>query len=95
MAVGDHAGAKKIFKISFNLMAILGLTLSVLLFLFSRQFSVLVNEPLARLSIALIAPAIVLVSVMAAIRGYFQGLQNMIPTAVSQIAEQVGKIIFG
>ncbi|MBN2879204.1 MAG: polysaccharide biosynthesis protein [Clostridia bacterium] len=95
VAVGDHAGAKKIFKISFSLMAILGLTLSVLLFLFSEQFSTLVNEPLARFSIALIAPAIVLVSVMAAIRGYFQGLQNMIPTAVSQIAEQVGKIIFG
>ncbi len=92
---GDHAGAKKIFKISLFLMMGLGLTFSTLLFLFSRQLSVLVGDSLARLPIAAIAPAIVLVSTMAAIRGYFQGLQNMIPTAVSQFAEQIAKIVFG
>jgi len=92
---GDHAGAKKIFRISLILMTALGLTLSISLFLLSEQFSNIVGDPLTRLPIAMIAPAIALVSIMAAIRGYFQGLQNMVPTAVSQLAEQVGKIVFG
>ena len=93
---GDHAGAKKIFRISLVLMAALGLAFSTVLFVFSKQISEsIVHDPLARLPIMTIAPAIVLVSIMAAIRGYFQGLQNMVPTAVSQLAEQIGKIIFG
>lgn len=92
---GDYAGAKKIFRIALYLMTALGLTFSIVLLLFSNQFSALVGDELARLPIMAIAPAIVLVSIMAAIRGYFQGLQNMVPTALSQLAEQVGKIVFG
>ena len=42
-----------------------------------------------------IAPAILFVSVLSAYRGYFQGMQNMIPTAVSQIIEQFIKLIAG
>ena len=34
-------------------------------------------------------------SVIAAIRGYFQGYENMLPTAVSQLVEQVVKFAFG
>lgn len=93
---GDYAGAKKIFKISLYLMTGLGLLFSVLLFTFSKQIAIYSSHDiLARLPIMAIAPAIVLVSIMAAIRGYFQGLHNMVPTAVSQLAEQVGKIVFG
>jgi stage V sporulation protein B len=39
-----------------------------------------------------IAPSIFLVCVMSALRGYFQGYQNMFPTAVSQIIEQIVKV---
>lgn len=39
-----------------------------------------------------IAPAVFFVCVISALRGFFQGLNNMVPTAVSQIVEQVVKV---
>lgn len=42
-----------------------------------------------------IAPAVLFVCVISAYRGYFQGLNNMVPTAVSQIVEQVVKVGVG
>lgn len=42
-----------------------------------------------------IAPAIVFVGVLSVLRGYFQGNLNMIPTAISGVIEQVGKLVFG
>jgi len=42
-----------------------------------------------------IAPSVFLVCLISAFRGYFQGLQNMIPTAASQIIEQLAKVAAG
>ena len=39
-----------------------------------------------------IAPALLLVCAMSALRGFMQGQQNMVPTAISQLIEQVGKV---
>lgn len=40
-----------------------------------------------------IAPAIVPVSLMAAFKGYFQGLQDMVPSSSSQVLEQVIRVV--
>ena len=42
-----------------------------------------------------IAPAVLAVCLMAAFRGYFQGLSNMVPTAASQLIEQLTKLVLG
>jgi stage V sporulation protein B len=42
-----------------------------------------------------IAPCLIFVPTMAAMRGYFQGMQNMRPTAVSQIVEQFFRVVVG
>ena len=42
-----------------------------------------------------IAPAILFVAILSVYRGYFQGQLNMIPTAVSGVIEQVGRLFFG
>ena len=49
----------------------------------------------AKLPMMAVAPALLIVPVMAAYRGYFQGMQNMRPTAISQIIEQVFRVFFG
>ena len=41
------------------------------------------------------APALFLVPLVASYRGYFQGMNNMIPTAVSQITEQIFRVAAG
>ena len=42
-----------------------------------------------------IAPACFFVCVLSTFRGYAQGHSNMVPTAVSQIIEALGKLIIG
>lgn len=53
------------------------------------------SNPMALLAIRAIAPAVFFVSIIAVIRGYFQGMSNMTPTALSQIVEAAGKVVLG
>lgn len=49
----------------------------------------------ALLGIVVIAPCILFCCIMSTYRGYYEGLCNMTPTAVSQVIEAVGKVIIG
>ncbi|MDE7184392.1 MAG: polysaccharide biosynthesis protein [Lachnospiraceae bacterium] len=51
------------------------------------------QEPMSALALKVLGPALLLVSVMGVFRGYFQGLGTMMPTAVSQILEQIFVLI--
>ena len=42
-----------------------------------------------------IAPCLIFCCIMSAYRGYYEGLRNMTPTAISQVLEALGKLIFG
>lgn len=50
-------------------------------------------EPMSALALKVLGPALLIVSVMGVLRGYFQGLGTMMPTAISQILEQVFVLI--
>ena len=94
-ALKDYAGAARIFKLSFLLMAVTGLLLS-LLFYFGAGWLIdlkIIREPRAYYSIVALAPAIFLVSLISSLRGYLQGWQMMTPTAVSQIVEQLLRVV--
>lgn len=47
------------------------------------------KSPMSAISLKVLAPAIFVVAVMGVLRGYFQGMGSMIPTAVSQVIEQI------
>ena len=53
------------------------------------------GSPEAKTAIFVIAPCVLFSSLMGIFRGYFEGLNNMVPTAVSQIIEALGKAFFG
>ncbi len=46
-------------------------------------------------SMVAIAPALLFCCIMSAYRGYYEGLRNMYPTAVSDVIEALGKLIIG
>ena len=50
------------------------------------------KQPLAYYPILAVAPAIIFASLMSVFRGYFQGHQSMMPTAVSQVFEQLFRV---
>lgn len=49
----------------------------------------LLATPLASIALKVLAPVIFMVAIAGVLRGFFQGLNSMMPTALSQIAEQI------
>ena len=95
VALKDIFGAKRIFKISMSLMLVTGLIFTALTY-FGAQWLIdwhFIRDPRAYWSVVALAPAIFFVTLLASSRGYLQGWQRMTPTAVSQIVEQIFRVI--
>lgn len=94
-ALRQYRQANKVFATALAMLAAFGLCGSALLFFMADNIAALQGNADASSAYKLIAPAVFLVCVISAYRGYFQGLMQMTPTAVSQIVEQVVKMAVG
>ena len=95
-AVGDIQGSYEVVKESTYLMAILGVGTSLVLFFFAKPIiSFLKWNPKAYYSLIGISFAPMMISFVNVFRGFFQGMQNMSYTGVSQVLEQMGRVIVG
>lgn len=94
--VGNYKGADKVFRLVFKILIAFGILASAGVF-FGAEY--LVNErlhnPKAYYAMIALSPALLIVPIMAAFRGYFQGHNDMRPSAISQIVEQVARVIAG
>ena len=95
VAKGDLSRAEQIYSAAFRIFFGIGLVGCGAMWLFARQFCEWIQSENAYGSILAISPTIFFVCVSSAIRGYFQGFQRMLPTAVSQLLESIGKLVFG
>ena len=93
IANGEYRNAHELFKTAMGFAFVFGLVTAVLMFMFSCTLANALNLPGSGLSIKALAPAVMFVSVLAVIRGYFQGMKTAKPTAISQVLEQIAKII--
>lgn len=91
----DYRGAREVFATAQKLLLGIGIVLSLLMFLLAKPLAKSSGLDAAYLSFQAFAPALLLVSVMCAYRGYLQGMQQMTGTAISQIVEQLGKLVIG
>lgn len=88
-AIGAYEDAHKVYKVAMIYSALVGAILSILLWIGADFISAFFFKiPQAAGSMRSLVPAVFLVSVMAVMRGYFQGMSFMTPTAVSQVIEQ-------
>lgn len=92
VTLGDYRGAHKTFQTAFRLLLIFGISTTIIMFALSGIIADAVKIPSAKLSLMMIAPSLFFVSILSAYRGYFQGLQIMSPTAVTQLIEQAVKL---
>lgn len=92
---GRKKEADQVFSVAFWLFCSLGLLGCLVMFFGSRQIAQLLGKPGAANTIVALAPTAFFISVMSALRGYFQGRSNMVPTAVSQVIEAVSKVAIG
>ena len=92
----EHYGqVRQVYATARRIFLILGITGSVLMTSFCRPLANFWNQPDAWAAIGFLGPCVLLICIMSAYRGYFQGQSNMIPTAVSQVLEVVTKLIVG
>ncbi|SDK15797.1 putative polysaccharide biosynthesis protein [Natronincola ferrireducens] len=96
IAIGDYSGVKKVFRISFFMIIAIGIFSSCFLYFGAHRIIKLLDwPPETYYAIIGLAFAPFFVSIMSAFRGYFQGMQIMMPTALSQIVEQMGRVVIG
>jgi len=90
LAYKDIRGASKIFRVSATVLFALGAFFSVALFLSVPWLveSEWLTDPRSSYALMALAPAIVVVTILSCLRGYFQGFQDMLPTGASQVVEQ-------
>jgi len=92
LARNDRQNAWNTFKCALITLFTIGLFFSLLMILFNRVLVNMVGVEETSAGYYAIAPCVLIVCVLSAFRGLFQGQQNMVPTAVSQVMEQVGKV---
>ncbi len=92
VARGRLEDARRATRVSVTFLALSGALFSFVLYFSAGFFARLYHEPRAYLSIVAVSPAIFLVAIMSALRGYFQGLHRMTPTAISQVTEQIVRV---
>ena len=95
LAQNDFRGAKRVFRVTLRLLFVTGLVFSLALF-FGAQKLIdwhFIRDPRAYYSIVALAPAVFFVTFLASFRGYLQGWQIMTPTAVSEITEQLVRVV--
>ena len=95
IVLGKYREAHRVFQFSFLFMTAFGLAAFAVVFFGAGLISDAMHNPGAYYALLAIAPALLLVPVMSVYRGYFQGMQEMLPTAVSQISEQGIRVVSG
>ena len=87
---GEYKNAQRILKGALMFALVVGAAVGLLVFFFSDFIAgSIMSLKLSVYALRVLAPGLFIVAVMGVFRGYFQGMGTMIPTAVSQILEQI------
>lgn len=93
LAKDDPRNARRVFRAATWLLTALGCICTLLMLAGSDVLAAHVNQAESKLGFQVIAPCVMIVCMLSAFRGFIQGQQNMTPTAISQLIEQVGKVL--
>ncbi len=94
IAQGDSGGARRIFRIILIFMTVVAVFFGAGLFLSAEGLIAfgLVRDVRAYFPLVVLAPALTVSIIICTFRGYFQGLQIMTPTAISQMCDQFVRV---
>ncbi len=95
VATKNYRETNKIYSVAKVLLTIIGLVGSSIMFFGAQTFASFIRAEPAAYAIMALSPSLFFVCVMSIYRGFNQGLGNMLPTAVSEIIEALGKLVLG
>lgn len=88
-AEGRYKDAGKVFTVGLSFGFVVGTLASLAVYFCADVYAKFNHSPLVAIPLRVLAPTIFVFSVMGVVRGFFQGYNNMVPTAVSQVVEQI------
>ncbi len=94
-AQGKYRDVKNLFSVSTGLFTLLGALGTLVIVLLAYPYTLSIDALNALPAVLTVAPSLLFCCIMSGYRGYYQGLRNMNPSAVSQVIEAAGKLIFG
>ena len=89
LAKGEYENCRRILKAGLLYATVTGGLAAIILWFGSDFFAGLIKTPYSSYALKTLAPTIWIMAYLGVLRGYFQGHGTMIPTAISQILEQV------
>ncbi len=89
MANGKKENAYRVFRGALLIAVVTGMAGCLFVFFGAGFLTELFQTPLSFYALRVLAPTIFIVAILGVIRGFFQGLGTMVPSAVSQILEQI------
>ncbi len=95
IALGNYREPRMIRKVSQRLYIIVGVVGTLILLIAAFPYSKYVANERTLPAVLAVAPSIFFCCFMSTYRGYYEGLRNMTPTAISQVVEALGKLIIG
>lgn len=95
LALKRFRDVRMTFKVASRLFLITGTVGTVLLLILAFPYAYLAKSLEALPAIFAITPSIFFCCIMSIYRGYYNGMRNMTPTAMSEVWEAIGKVIFG
>ncbi len=94
LALKRYREAHQIFRSALLLGLLIGVIMSSILYFAAEPLSILVGSEGGAMGFRALAPSMLFFTFLAVFRGYFQGHNTMVPTAVSQIVEQIFNAAF-
>lgn len=95
VALNRHREARMVFKVSQRIFTVVGIAGTLVLLIASFPYTQFVASKGSLPAVLCVAPSIFFCCYMSAYRGYYEGLRNMTPTAISQVIEALGKLLIG
>ena len=94
-SLGRFNDIKKIKQVSVPIFLITGTVGTLAMAFGAPYYAEAVGNSGSYLSIVVLSPSIIFCCLSSIYRGYYEGLSNMLPTAVSQITESLSKLVIG
>jgi stage V sporulation protein B len=89
VAKGQRKNAYRIFKGALVFAIISGCIASFIVYFGASTITKILKTPLSIFALQVLAPTLLIMAVLGVIRGFFQGMGTMMPSAVSQLLEQI------
>lgn len=93
MAKRKRKKAYQILKGSLLFAIVTGTVAALVVYFGAGFFTNLLKTPYSIFALRVLAPALLVVAVLGVLRGFFQGMGTMMPSAISQILEQIANAV--